>query len=175
MLFRNNCQGSSSQILNHTTDARLAILLAIYFSKYFSYLRLCKSLTVQAACQQLTLFFLIAKKCQDGMMKVAVPVARYPELEYSTLAVTAATAKTVTLVPFTVAKKLPEFGHHHTLNHQFHQILQAFFPVQMLDKCFRKLFLCKIQGVFFFGLTLFACNAKLKLKTFSYGYARHTL
>jgi hypothetical protein len=103
----------SSQILNHTTDARLAVLLAIYFSKYFSYLRLCKSLTVQAACQQLTLFFLIAKKCQDGRMKVAVPVARYPELEYSTLAVTAATAKTVTLVPFTVAKKLTAFGRKH--------------------------------------------------------------
>jgi len=79
-------------------------------------------------------------------MKVAVPVARYPELEYSTLAVTAATAKTVTLVPFTVAKKLTALGHHHTLNHQFHQILQTFFTVQMLDKCFRKLFLCKIHG-----------------------------
>ena len=145
----------SSEILNHTTDARFTVLFAIYFPKYFSYLRLGKSLTIQAACQQLTLFFLITKKCQDGRMKVTVPVTRHPELKHSPLAVTAASAKTVTLVPFTVAKKLTALGHHHTLDHQFHQILQAFFTVQMLDKCFRKLFLCKIHGVFFFGLTLF--------------------
>jgi hypothetical protein len=90
----------SSQILNHTADTRLAVLLTVYFSKYFSYLRLLKSLAVQAACQQLALFFLISKKRQDGGMKVAVPVTRDPELEYSPLAVAAATAKTVTLVPF---------------------------------------------------------------------------
>ena len=49
----------TSQILNNTAYARLAVMLAGYFYKYFSYLRLRKYLAIKAACQQTTLFFLI--------------------------------------------------------------------------------------------------------------------
>ena len=165
----------TSLVLDHLVDGRFAILLAIYFFKYFAYLRLSKSLTIQAAYQQLTFFFLISQKSQDGGKKVAVSVTRHPDLAYFALAVTTATTRTVSLIPLAFAKKLTALGRHHTLDHQFNQFLQAFFPVQMLDKCFRKLFHCKIHWAFFISLTLFTHNAKLSLKTFSYDYARHTL
>ena len=85
-------------IINHSGDARLAVVLSVDLVEHLTYLTLRQALRIEASSQLLALLFLVPKDGQDLRMEVAETVPGYPELKFSTMTVGVPQAKTVTLV-----------------------------------------------------------------------------
>ena len=120
-------------IFYHTGDAGLAVVFTIDFVEDLTNLTLGKALSVQAACKTLTLFLLIAQDGQYLRMKIAVPVARYPEFQTLAMTICMSNAVAVTLVAvLAFTEETAPLGQHQALQHYLHQIVQAVFSLCML-------------------------------------------
>ena len=118
-------------------------MLAVYLVKHIAYLFLREPLGIQYSGQSVALFFLVAEYGQYLWVEVAVAVAGYTELKFSSLSLGGARSIAVTLIARIISQKLAPLGNHHTLEHDLHQVMKTIFLLSMLAHLLRNLFLCQ--------------------------------
>ena len=88
-----------SEVVQHSRNTRLAVVLAIDILEYLADLFLRKSFRVKCSGKAFAFIFLMAQDRQNPGMKVPVAITRYPERQRTAMTVTMSRAKAVAFVP----------------------------------------------------------------------------
>lgn len=88
-----------SEVVQHSRNARLAVVLAIDILEYLANLFLRKSFRVKCSGKTFAFVFLMAKDRQDPGMKVPVAISRYPERQRTAMTVTMSRTEAVAFIP----------------------------------------------------------------------------
>lgn len=88
-----------SEVVQHSRNTRLAVVLAVDILEYLADLFLRKSFRVKCSGKAFAFIFLMAKDRQDPGMKVPVAITGYPERQRTAMTVIMSRAKAVAFIP----------------------------------------------------------------------------
>ena len=88
-----------SEVVQHSRNARLAVVLAIDILEYLADLFLRKTFRVKRSRKAFAFIFLMAQDRQNPGMKIPVAISWYPERQCTTMTVTMPRAKAVAFIP----------------------------------------------------------------------------